>query len=61
MAVITQEFISYKKCLMEKWSISNIEEVRFFREIHKSVAPSIMEINKIFTEVFLFLTSRSDQ
>ncbi len=38
---------------MDKWSISNVEEVRFFREIQNSVAHSIMEIDKIFTEMFL--------
>ncbi len=27
----------------------------FFREIHNSVAPSIMEIDKIFTEMFFSL------
>ncbi len=42
-----------------KWSISNIEEVRFFREIHNSLAPSIMDIDKIFTEMCLILTSMS--
>ncbi len=31
MVDITQELISYKKCSMEKWSISDIEDIRFFQ------------------------------
>ncbi len=46
---------------MEKWSISNSEEVKFFREIKNSATPFVMEIDTIFTEMFLFLTSRATQ
>ncbi len=31
------------------------KKLDFLREIHNSVAPLIMEIDKIFTEMFLFL------
>ncbi len=37
------------------------KKLDFFREIQNSLAPLIMQINKIFTEMFLFLTSRSTQ
>ncbi len=40
-----------QKCSMEKWSISNIEEVQ------NSVAPLILEIDKSFPEI----TNRSTQ
>ncbi len=43
-------------------SISGIdEEVGVFREIHASVALSMMEIDGVFIEVFLFLTGGSIQ
>ncbi len=38
-----------------------LKKLDFFREIQNSVVPLIMEIDKIFTELFLFLTSRSTQ
>ncbi len=37
-------------------SVSGIEEVGVFRGIPGSVAPLMMEIDGVFTEVFLFLT-----
>ncbi len=46
---------------MEEWSILILKKLDFFREIHNSVAPSVIEKDKIFTEMFLFLTSRSTQ
>ncbi len=37
---------------MENWSISNIEDVWILSEkIQNSVAPLMMEIDKIFTEI----------
>ncbi len=38
-----------------------LKKLDFLREIQNSVAPSIMDIDKIVTEMFLFLTSRSTQ
>ncbi len=38
-----------------------LKKLDLFREIQNSVVPSIMKIDKIFTEMFLFFTSRSLQ
>ncbi len=38
-----------------------LKKLNFFIEIHSAVTPSIMEIDKILTEMFLFLTSKSTQ
>ncbi len=37
------------------------KKLNLFREIQNFVDPLIMETDKIFTELFLFLTSRSTQ
>ncbi len=47
---------------MKEWSIiPGIEKVGFVRGIYGSVAPSMIEIDRVFTEVFLFLTGGSTQ
>ncbi len=43
-----------KLCSMEKWSISNIEEVRFFQRNSQICGFINKGVDKIFTETFNF-------
>ncbi len=42
-------------------SISGIEKVGFFRGVRSSLAPSMIDTDVVFTEVFLFLIGGSTQ
>ncbi len=48
-----------KNALWKNGQPSILKKLDFFRVIQNSVAPLIMEIDKIFLELFLFHISRS--
>ncbi len=59
MAGYYSETYFLQKMLYGKMVSPILKKLDFFREIQNSISPLIMEIDKIFIELFLFLTSRT--